>query len=244
MRTHCPISAALLLSCLACGSVDPGAEGEVDVFDLQELDEYRSAIPAPERLEVTTGGVTPERMGLTERGDAELAALAIDSAVKVNSPARAMVGLLRAIVKLSPTRHDVEERKFVWGPFPNDDGHGQVLVFIQENEEGADFRYSYAFVRVPMNAKEGDGTPVIWGAATPDPDGEDRGVGLTLWDFTANHEYEKAHDPAYRAIAARDQGRFAQVYGRFAEGDGDVTFNVAVFRDFKPKDSPRTDEPA
>lgn len=73
---------------------------------------------------------------------------------------------------------------------------------------------------------------MLWGGATPDPNDEDKGVGITLWDFEANHPWEAAHDPGYDENAPATRGRFASVYGSLVEDNKEHMFAVSVFRDF------------
>ncbi len=238
------LTLAPLVSSACSGNADDTEDTSAgDNYDRQTLEEFRAAIPPTERVQVVVPGPEAQANALTELGDAELARLAIQSAVKINLPAKLMVGLLKTIVSLPPTAYNSEEKKFVWGPWDNDDGVGKVLVFIQENEPDADFRYSYAFLRLPSRdlAKA---EPVIWGGATPDVDNDDYGVGVTLWDFEANNAFDAEYDPNYDTDEGREQGRFAQVYGRGSEDNGEFTFNVAVFRDFLPDDAGPEDSPA
>ncbi|MEY4547629.1 MAG: hypothetical protein RL685_3824 [Pseudomonadota bacterium] len=57
-----------------------------------------------------------------------------------------------------------------------------------------------------------------------------RGVGVTLWDLEANHEFDEAHDPA--GSVGRGRGRFVTLFGHQTAEGGDAAFNIAVFRDF------------
>lgn len=224
-------------------TVEELESAESDSYDVETLDAYRAAVPAADRVEVVVPGPEAQAGALTQAGDAELARLAVGSAVKINFPARAMVGLLRTIVSLPPSLYNSQEQRFVWGPWDNDDGHGRVFVTIERNDEGADFEYSYSFVRL-AGRDLATAQAVIWGAATPDLDDPDAGVGVTLWDFEASHAFDEAHDPDFDPDAARTRGRFAQVYGQGTEDGDEFTFNVAVFRDFLPDDAADDDEPA
>jgi hypothetical protein len=241
---HIMGSALFPLACFACSGAESESNEMAEAgYDLELLEEHRSAIPDEEQVQVVVPGPSGEANALTRLGNAELAGLAISSAVQVNLPAKVMVGLLRRIVKVKPTLYDSEKKQFVWGPWKNDDGHGDVLVYIQENEPNADFRFSYAFVRIAGNDVS-TGAPVIWGAGTPDRENARYGVGVTLWDFEANNAFEAEHDPDYAANTPREQGRFAQLYGRDQGDDGEFTFNVSVFRNFMPDDAGPNDSPA
>jgi hypothetical protein len=235
----------------ACGAADTSADdadgtprmspdGTMDRdFDREQLDEFRSAIPTEERLLAPVPGGKPDPNALTIKGNSELANLAIASAVGINGPAVLVVTLLRTITLFPPTLYNSKKQEYVWGPWDNDDGHGKVLAYIQRNDADADFRYTYALVR--MNGSDvATAAPIVWGGGTPakeaDPDSDVSGAGVTLWDFEADHAFEKKYDPAYDADAVRDEGRFAMVFGKGDNADGSFRFNVAVFRDFLSKD--------
>jgi hypothetical protein len=207
-------------------------------YDATKLAEFRRALPQDERLTAGVPAPDADPSALTQRGNAELARLAAESAIKVNVPARLVVATLRAIVKTPPTLYDSKKDEFVWGPWDNDDGVGQALVYIRKNPKGDDFEYGYALVRL-VDSDLATLTPVIWGGATPDT-----GVGVTLWDFEANAEFDATYDPGYDPEARRDAGRFAMVYGHGEQANGNFAFNVAVFRDFTSKDAEPDTEPA
>lgn len=246
-----PLGITTLSTCLvatlafACGSADDAEPTESEAtedYEMALLEDYRAALPSEERVEAVVPGQESDPNALTALGDAELAWLAIHSAHSINRPARLMVKVLRTITSLPPTLYDSEKAEFVWGPWDNDDGYGQVLAYIRENPADDDMKYGYALVRL-VDSDIATASPVIWGGATPGEN--DEGVGVTLWDFEANEAFEKAHDPDFDADVARDEGRFAMLYGkgRNDENDGDFAFNVAVFRDFVSKDGD-TPEPA
>src|SRR5690606_14309540 len=125
---------------------------------------------------------------------------------------------------------------FVWGPYPDEIGYS--AAYIRDTEAtGEDLRYHFAFVRGASNDLA-TLTPVIWGGATPDPDNDDHGVGVTMWDFTANRAFAEEHDPSFDP-ADHDSGRFVALYGAGPDQDdpaSELSFVVAVFRDFVPKD--------
>jgi hypothetical protein len=146
------------------------------------------------------------------------------------------VRALQRIVALPPSLYDSSKREFLWGPWDNEDGFGKVSLYIRQNEETEEFRYSYALVR-SVDGDIDEMTPVIWGSATPDPDDDDKGVGIGLWDVEANKAFEREHDPAYVGDAASGGGRFVMLYGHQEEGQREAFFNVAVFRDFVPADA-------
>jgi hypothetical protein len=149
---------------------------------------------------------------------------------------RALVTTLRAITDHPPTRFDAKTRKFVWGPWDDERGVGQVLLLVTENEPGEDFAYSYALVRT-LGDDQATAAAVISGGATPDSEDPERGSGVTLWDLEANRAFDSAHDPEHDGEAA-GRGRFVTLFGHAEQSDGDAAFNVAVFRDFVPEREP------
>lgn len=237
-----------LLAATACGTSDPTTQSsnqdDGDDYDSEELAEFRSAIPSPDRLAAVAPGEQPDPNALTRSGTAELAKLAVGSALAINAPAKAVVLTLEALTSIKPTLYDSEKQQFVWGPFDNDEGHGKVLAYIQKNPKDADFAYGYALVRLD-GEDVSTGAPVIWGGATPlskaDDEGDRSGTGVTLWDFEANRRFETDYDPDFDADAAADRGRFVMLFGRNDEDGARFKFNVAVFRDFVSKDGDRPD---
>lgn len=217
----------LALGCSASPQVD---------YDPATLEAYLRALPREARLSAE-GPSQGSPGALTYTGNAALARQSALFATAVNAPAASVVRSLRAITDLPPSLFDSSKREFVWGPWDNDQGTGKVLLYIRENEAGADFQYSYALARLPGN-DVAEATPVIWGAATPDPSDEDQGIGITLWDLEANLEFDRAHDPAFDAGAPRGRGRFVMLYGHEEQSEREVLFNVAVFRNFVASDAP------
>jgi hypothetical protein len=193
------------------------------------LAEYLQAMPDQERLSANLPTAQDTPGALTQAGNAVLAAQGVAFARAVNRPVRTLVTTLRLITAFKPSFFDAEAKKFVWGPWDNEDGVGQVALYVQKNGPGADFEYSYALLRAATADLE-DATPVIAGGTTPDPDDRFRGVGVTLWDLEANHQFDLAHDPA--AGEGRGRGRFVTLFGHQTAEGGDGAFNLAVFRSF------------
>jgi hypothetical protein len=231
----------LAMAAVAC-SASP--EADPPSYDSATLDAYLSALPEADRLSADAPAVEAGSPGALTYGNSAL--LAVESARfarSINAPALQIVRALRAVVQLPPSLYDSSKREFLWGPWDNEDGFGKVSLYIRENEAGADFRYSYALVRMVDNDLA-DATPVIWGAATPDADDEDKGVGITLWDIEANEAFEAEHDPAFDADAQHGSGRFVMLYGHHEDGEREALFNVAVFRNFVPDDAGAGERPA
>lgn len=217
---------------LALGLAACGGESE----DAGRLAAYRAAIPSESRLSAAEPDDGSTR-ALNDR--AEYPGHARGLILGVNGSVRGIVRLMKAITDLPPSFFNSETKEYVWGPWDNEDeGGGKVAAYIKEEAEGADFKYSYALLRGVGNDLA-TFVPVIWGGATPDPDDEDRGVGVTMWDFEANHTFAEAHDPLYSENAF-DRGRFVVLYGaeRAEDDNGEFAYVVAVFRNFIAKDSP------
>jgi hypothetical protein len=229
--------AALFLPCtlLACTLAEDDEE-----YSFAQLAAARAAIPPAARLEsgVPTPSNNPGALSLD--ADSETAALAIAAATEINQPVADMIAILETIVALPPTLYDSSTRQFVWGPWDNDEGVGQVLAYIRENAPDDDFAYAYAFART-MDGDVTQAVPVIWGAATPDTENPDYGVGVTLWDIDANNAFDDAHDPS--AVAGPEQGKVVMLYGH-GEADGaEILYNLAVLRNFRGDDGEPSEGP-
>lgn len=212
----------------ACNG-EPQSAG--DAHDPALLESYLRAIPNEQRLVSGVPAAAEEPFALTSGPDAALAVQGIAFARAVNRPARELVQALRAVTELPPTRFDAAASRFVWGPWDNGDGVGQVALIVSRNEPSADFEYSYALLRT-MDGDLASATAVIAGAATPDPEEEDRGVGVALWDIEAHRTFEQTH--AGEDAETAGGGRFVMAFGHLAAEEGEALFNVAVFRDFVP----------
>lgn len=223
--------AGLSLSVLALGCV---AEEPSDGIDEQRLAAYRAALPTRAELSATA----PQPSMMNALGDpAFYPHASFDIVVGINGTVGATIDLLDLITSTPPTVYNSDTREFVWGPYPDELGY--TAAYIRETEAGADFRYEFAFVR-GIGPDLATLTPIVWGGATPDPEDDTRGVGVTMWDLTAARAFAEAHDPAFDP-AEHDSGRFVALYGKGpAEDDpaAEMTFVVAVFRDFIAKDAP------
>lgn len=233
------------LTLIGCGQ--PAEEDNPDI-DQALVTEYRAALPsmselaasAPEASAAATQGAVGKALGepaLYPQGS-------YDIATGINGAVSGIVQVMGEVVDLPPTVYNSDTKELVWGPFPNEDGIGYVAAYIRDAGEDDDFRYHYALLR-GIDNDLASMTPVIWGGATPDPDNEDHGAGVTLWDFEANHAFEEEHNPDHDSLAL-DRGRFVALYARgFDEGrpSAEAAFVVAAFRDFVPQDQPDS-EPA
>lgn len=220
------VGALLCLGLSACGG--NGSEP----IDQALLAQYRTAIPK----ETQVSAKAPQPSMAAKLGDpAVFPKGSHDIVVGINGSVKGIVDLLGAIVALEPTIYNSDTKEFFWGPYPNDNGFGTVGAYIKE--ANGDFKYEYALLRGVDNdiAKM---KPVIWGGATPNPDNEEYGAGVTLWDFVANNAFEQANNPDY-GKEPLDQGRFIAVYAKGLDDKGNEgTYVVAAIRDFVPKDKP------
>ena len=213
--------AGLSLSLAACQPVD-------DV-DTTELARFRAAIP--NSAEISAPAPKASIRSTKAVGDrAVYPDAAFPIVAGVNVSVGAMIIILEFVTSLPPTVYNSATKEYVWGPYPNNDGVGYIAAYIRDTDGTGDFRYEYAFLRGIDNdlAKL---SPVIFGAATPDESNDDRGVGVTLWDFEADRAFNEAHDPDFDP-AAGNRGRFAALYGNTDENDPDGYVVVAVLRDF------------
>ncbi len=226
MRKFLPVCFVMFTAC-----------GADETSDDARLAQFRAAIPSKSQLSARS----PQPSGTRMVGDPALYPTAAhDIVAGINGSVSGIIDLMRAIVSLPPTFYNSETEEYVWGPYPNRNDYGTVAAYIAKQPQGADFEYAYALIRGAGN-DVATMTPVVWGAATPDPTDEDNGVGVTLWDFEANYAFAQAHDPN-AASKAYDRGRFVAIYGRGADAaDPEQTFAfvVAVLRAFVPKDEPQ-----
>lgn len=218
---------SLAYALVACGG------GEDQGIDQALLAQYRTAIPSRAQLEASA----PQASIQAIIGDpAVLPKGSKDIVVGINGSVGHIVDTMKAIVNTPPSIYDSSTKEFLWGPFPNENGVGTVAAYIKDQGEGKDFRYAYALLRGADNdvAKM---SPVIWGGANPDPDTEDHGSGITLWDFEANYAFEQANNPN-AANEALERGRFVAVYGKGKSDNGTFGIVLSVLRGFVPKENP------
>lgn len=231
------IALILPFTFVACTLAEDG-----ETYTDAELARARAAIPQAQRLQSSAPAPTGNPGALTIAGSSELAALSAAAVTEINAPAEAMIAVLEAIVEQPPTHYDATTKEFVWGPWDNEEGVGEVLVYIREEAPGADFAYGYAFART-MDGDLETAVPVIWGAATPDESDPDSGVGVTLWDIDANNAFDDLHDPSIDPATRVEQGKVVMLYGSGTEAGAEYLYNLAVLRDFRPDDAEPDAEP-
>jgi hypothetical protein len=226
------------------GDGDIVGDGDGDAIDPALLAEYKRALPTLDLLEarpVTADSAMNMAVGDPAEAPQQLAPMIQG----VNAMIRGTVETLEFITDLPPTLYNSDTREFLWGPFPDEDSDTEgdyILVYIKDTGEdgGEDFRYHYAFARGISN-DVATFTPVIWGGSNPDPDNEDYGSGITLYDWEANKAFEDEHNPDHGQLT---EGRFATVYAKGEDEDGtEVTWVVAAFRNFLPDDAEEGAEP-
>lgn len=221
---------SLAILCAACA-----ADQEELQYDEAQLAMARSALPTRANLEASR--VTPStatflgQPAIYPRASSEII-LGINGTVGIT------VDLLEFITALPPTSYNSDTLEFVWGPY-EDENYGYGAAYIKDTGESGDFRYEFAFLRGATNDLA-TLTPIVYGGATPDESNDDRGVGVAVWDMTAVDAFAAEHDPAYDATIQHDTGRFAALFGAGPDENDpntEVTFVVAVFRDFVGADS-------
>lgn len=229
MKTTLIGLASLGLLTAACTAQDDGGD-----IDQALLAEYRAALPSRATLEAAA----PMPTTSAALGDpAMLPHSSWELVLGINGTVGATLDLLEAVVMQPPTFYDSATREFVWGPWPDDVGY--VAAYVRDTEGNADFRYEFAFLRGASNDLA-TLTPIVWGGATPDPNDDDHGIGVTMWDFTANRAFEEANAPTFDPDA-HDRGRFVALYAAGPDENdpaNEATWVVAVFRDFVSKDEP------
>jgi hypothetical protein len=230
-----PFVSLALITALSLGCATEDDTGTDN--DTERLERFRQAIPAAGRLSAPAAEATTS----SALGDPAIyPTVSAPLVFGINGSVVVLVGVLRAIVMTPPTVFNSDTQEYVWGPYPSDDGVGYVAAYIRDTGTDEDFRYHYALLRGASNDLA-TLTPVILGGGTPDPNDEDRGVGLTLWDFEADLAFRAEHDPAFDPDAPADRGRFVTVFGAMQDAsapENQANFVVSVFRDFIPKDKP------
>ncbi len=220
---------ALTAGLVGCGG---GGEGGESV-DQALLAQYRAAVPSETQLMASA----PTASSAAKVGDPAIyPGGSAEIVLGINGSIGHIVESLKFVVSIEPTIYNSETKEFFWGPYKNEDGFGTIAAYIKDAGEGEDFRYHYAILRGKDNDVNGL-TPVIWGGSNPDPDTKEHGSGITLWDFEANHAFEKANNPDFASLAL-DRGRFVAVYGKNATDKGDLTLVFAALRGFVSSDKP------
>lgn len=229
------LSSMTLFGCVI--SADPQPEPQPGDYDPFLLQEYRAALPKMNRLEAQAPQASATAIAAV--GDPAIYPVgSYDIATGINGAVSGIVEVLDAVTSLEPTIFNSETREFVWGPFPNEDSIGYVAAYIREAGPDADFQYEYALLR-GIDNDVANLTPVIWGGGTPDPENDDHGVGVTLWDFEANYAFEQEHNPDFESMAL-DRGRFVALYAAGPDEndpEAETAFVLAAFRNFVPQDA-------
>lgn len=216
--------------CAACAP-----EQEEPQYDEAQLAIARSALPT--RADLEASRATPSTAALLG-APAVYPQASAELIVGINGTVGLTVDLLEFITALPPTYYNSETLEFVWGPF-EDEKYGYTAAYIKDVGTSGDFRFEYAFLRGASNDLA-TLTPIVYGGATPDETNEDRGFGVAAWDMTAADDFDAQHNPDYDPTAPHDRGRFVAAFGAGPDENDpntEVTFVVAVFRDFVSADS-------
>jgi len=206
-------------------------------YDQTELETARRALPSRAVLTASVPTADSQAVPLALGEPALYPTASRDIVTGINGTVGATLDAIEFVFNQTPSAYRLDTREFVWGPYPDDDGVGFFAAYLKDTGEDEDLRYHFAVLRGTsgdLGAMDSF-TPVLLGGGTPDPAHEDRGVGVLLWDFTADNEFRSENDPAFD-LAASNQGRFASAFGKGqleeGEGEGELTFVVAAFRDF------------
>lgn len=201
-------------------------------YDEAQLAVYKDALPTRGQLEASRS--TPTTATLLG-APAQYPHSSAEIIQGINGAVGTTVDLLDLVTSFPPTIYNSDTKEFVWGPWEGDD-YGYMAAYIKDTGDEGDFRFEYAFLRGNSNDMASL-TPIVYGGATPSPTNEDHGVGVAVWDMTADNNFAAEHDPNYNA-ATHSNGRFATLFGAGPDEDDaskDVAFVVAVFRDFVPE---------
>ncbi len=223
---------AVLLIAFAGACASESAEG----WDPALLAKYRAALPSRDALTATTPSTVTRDVG-----DPALYPQASWQLVSgVNGAVAGIVDTLEAVTSYPPTFYNSETREFLWGPWDFEGEVGKVAAYIKEQPEDEDFRYAYAILRGVDNDLASF-RPIIAGGATPDPENEEHGAGITLWDFDANAAFLAEAFPAEYVAEQVPHGRFIALYSRDQDVSvpaNEVAWVLAYLRDFVSEDNP------
>lgn len=210
----------------ACGPL-PGAD-----FDAALLAEFRAAVPTEAQL--TASAPEPSSSARDVGDPALFPHQAVPTALAINGAVTNLVHFMRDVTSHQPTAYDGNSQEFLWGPWDWAYDYGTVAAYVVRLPEGEDFEFAYALLRGEQGDAVEDMSMVLWGMANPDPLNDEDGLGVTLWDYTANDAFSAAHDPAY-VPGSKATGRFAAIYHAGPDADDPAArsvWGVAAFRDF------------
>lgn len=227
---------ALVLSLAACDEITP-PPSSTSTIDQALLTQFKRAVPKKQNLKAAL----PESAGGAGAlvGDAATyPQMAVPHVVGVNTLIGDILDGVEAVVALPPTLFNSDTNEFLWGPFDDENSPlagDKALVYIQDQGEGAEFRYHFAFARL-MGDDVATAVPVIYGAVNPTPEAEavveDQGNGVLLLDLEQNRAFLEANGGD---VSAEGRGRFATGFFRGPNEDDDggvVTVVVGSFRGF------------
>ncbi len=222
-----------------CGGSSGG-----DDATAQQVAAYRAAIPdAQELLVASAPRSTLGRVAAAAGDPALYPPLAMAVVPQINGIVTGLIETLQTIVNSPYTLFSPQDQMVLWGPFPNDDGAGQVVVVITKEVPTEDdpFEYIYVFLRVDDDFRFTDLDTlaseqiVLFGGAAPD--GAEGPIGLAVFDFDANAAFAQAQGES----GPFTTGGFATAFGKMgpdAELAGVLSLVIAAFRDFVPEDEP------
>lgn len=229
-------AAALLTGC----EKDEGGKG----YDDEDLARYKSALPARSTVSLRNPpSGAAAAFGATPTVYPEFA---VPIAMQVNGFVGGTLDIIELIAEQEPTLYDSEDLEFWWGPIPDAEStlegdHWSLFIHDRINDadfnpQDGDLRYEFAIIR-GLGNDVASLTPILYGQATPIEGSEDHGLGVFIYDFDNNVEFENTYNAGHGPLT---EGRMATI---FAKGPDEttptteVTFVVAAFRDFLPEDA-------
>ena len=228
----------------------PSSTDIVSVLDEGRLTTYRSSLPTESAVVAPTPMssmvVSP---GLPRALTPELAEGALEP---VRTTLMRVVNLVDEVLAYAPTLYNIDTTELIWGPFQASTDFGTVALYISENPdynptfleeedpEGSPLQYIYAIMRGASYDLQ-TLTPIVSGGSTPDDSGEERGLGMVVFDYERERGFVQTHGEV-AAEGCLPAGRFAAFYGRDAmrTSDGtdtgnDQSYVLGIFRSYVPK---------
>ena len=242
MKRSIFLALGLLVAAFGAGCApDEGGDGYSDA----DLARYKSALPARSTLETRAPAATSAAAFGTTSGNAVYPGFAVPFAIQVNGLIGGTLDIIEFVSELEPTVYDSEDLEFWWGPIPDQDSPidgDHFSLYIHDRIEDPeydpmnDLRYEFAVIRGVGNDVS-TLTPIIFGGGTPVEGTDDDGIGVLLYDFDNNVEFEDLHNPGHGPLTS---GRMATIFAKGPDQtnpNADVTYVVAAFREFLPEDA-------
>ena len=239
MKRNLVAVAAVAALAAACAP-DDGGKGYSD----EDLARYKTALPARSTLTMRN---PPSTTAAAFGGTPTLyPSFAVPVAMQINGMVGGTLDIIELIAEQPPTLFDSEDLEFWWGPIPDAESaiegdHWSLYIHDQINDADfnpqSDLRYEFAIIR-GLGNDVASLTPILYGVATPVEENPDHGLGVFVYDFDNNIQFEDTYNAGHGPLT---EGRFATIFAKGPDENNPaaiVTFVIAAFRDFVPEEEP------